>query len=322
MNFPRFLSRDPSPGPCPCPEPSTRTAFAGNKILRASENRPADCLGTALAHPQALAFGLHDGKLALAPGGDAGPLAPALLAKLSPLLSEAVLLGYGSDGAPRLALPVKQAPDPEANGFTAVPLRAVYAQGMLSGDDLGQLAQGTSLINWALATRFCGACGGTTRNEAGGYRRVCIQCGKQHFPRTDPVVIMLALDETRGRCLLGRSPHFPPGMYSCLAGFLEPGETMEDAVRRETLEEAGIAIGRVVYHASQPWPLPHTIMIGFYAEAQTFDIDRDATELEDCRWFSRAEAARLLERHEGEPTTAPDGAIANLLLRDWVDHTA
>jgi NAD+ diphosphatase len=110
--------------------------------------------------------------------------------------------------------------------------------------------------------------------ESGGYRRKCQACGHTVFPRTDPVAIMLAVDETRDRCLLGRSPHFPPGMYSCLAGFIEPGETMEDAVRRETLEESGIRIGRVRYHASQPWPMPHSLMIGVYAEAKAWTSPR------------------------------------------------
>jgi NAD+ diphosphatase len=131
---------------------------------------------------------------------------------------------------------------------------------------------------------------------------------------------MLAIDETGDRCLLGRSPHFPPGFYSCLAGFLEPVETMEDAVRRETHEEAGISIGQVRYHASQPWPMPHTMMVGFYAQALSMDIAMDGDELEDCRWFTRQEAMRLLERIEGELTTAPDGTIANRLLRDWVQR--
>ena len=110
-------------------------------------------------------------------------------------------------------------------------------------------------------------------------------CGAEHFPRTDPVAIMLAV--TRDRCLLGRGPHFGPGMYSALAGFIEPGETIEDAVRRETFEESGIRLGRVAYHASQPWPFPYSLMIGCYGEALNEDIQADLTELEACRWFER-----------------------------------
>ncbi len=145
------------------------------------------------------------------------------------------------------------------------------------------------------------------------------------FPRTDPVVIMLTIDLERDLCLLGRSPHFPEGMYSCLAGFLEPGETIENAVRRETQEESGIRIGRVRYHASQPWPMPHTLMIGCYAEAKSHDIHLDDKELEDCRWFTREETAAMLARNTGvsqgpgEQVPPPKGAIAHQLMRDWLD---
>jgi NAD+ diphosphatase len=132
---------------------------------------------------------------------------------------------------------------------------------------------------------------------------------------------MLTIDEARDRCLLGRSPHFPPGMYSCLAGFIEPGETMEDAVRRETMEESGIKVGRVRYHASQPWPMPHSLMIGVYAEAQSLDITRDTAELEDCRWFDRSETEAMLASSLGEADASapPPGAIAHRLMRDWLD---
>ncbi len=131
---------------------------------------------------------------------------------------------------------------------------------------------------------------------------------------------MLTVDEANDRVLMGRSHRFPEGMYSCLAGFVEPGETIEDAVRRETLEESGIQIGRVRYHASQPWPMPHSLMIGCFAEAISLDIARDETELADCRWFSRAEAEAMVEGRSTDGTTAPlKGAIAYRLLRDWID---
>jgi NAD+ diphosphatase len=133
---------------------------------------------------------------------------------------------------------------------------------------------------------------------------------------------MMTIDIERDLCLLGRGAHFAPGMYSCLAGFVEPGETIEQAVRRETHEESGVEIGRVRYHASQPWPMPHTLMIGCYAEALSFDISRDEIELEDCRWFTRAEVATMLEAAAGEGFSAPPGgAIAHRLMRDWVEWT-
>jgi NAD+ diphosphatase len=196
---------------------------------------------------------------------------------------------------------------------------------MLDDDLLGQFAQASSLMTWNGNNRFCGKCGAPTRPEIGGYRRVCEACAHTIFPRTDPVAIMLVIDIERDLCLLGRSPHFPEGMYSCLAGFLEPGETIEHTVRRETFEESGIRVGRVRYHASQPWPMPHSLMIGCYGEAISFEIHRDEHELEDCRWFTRAETAAMIERGAasgvaaGATTPPPKGAIAHRLMRDWLD---
>jgi NAD+ diphosphatase len=156
----------------------------------------------------------------------------------------------------------------------------------------------------------------------GGYRRDCPNCGAEHFPRTDPVVIMVAIHgEGRAeRVLLGRQRQFMAGMYSALAGFMEPGETIEDAVRRETLEESGIAIGRVAYHASQPWPFPMSLMIGCHAEALSEDVHCDETELEDCRWFGRDEVKALLAGTHPAGLKAPAPvAIAHHLLRAWAE---
>ncbi len=168
--------------------------------------------------------------------------------------------------------------------------------GSVSPDDLGALAEGKALLFWHAKHRFCANCSLPTVASAGGWRRECASCGTHHFPRTDPVVIMLAIDGER--CLLGRQPRFPAGMYSCLAGFLEPGETIEDAVRREIAEEAGIATGTVTYLGSQPWPFPASLMIGCMVEAASTEITIDRQELEDARWFTRDEVkAMLAGRH-------------------------
>ena len=154
--------------------------------------------------------------------------------------------------------------------------------------------------------------------DAGGRLQAAIApaCGTEHFPRTDPVAIMLAV--TGDRCLLGRGRHFAPGMYSALAGFIEPGETIENAVRRETFEEAGIRLGRVVYHASQPWPFPYSLMIGCFGEALNEDIHADMNELEDCRWFARDEVLRHARQEpSGGIFVPPEGAIAHHLIRAW-----
>ena len=196
-------------------------------------------------------------------------------------------------------------------------LRAITMEGALPAHQIGALGQAKSLLNWHARHRFCSMCGARTELACAGYRRDCKACGTQHFPRTDPVVIMLAV---RGEeCLLGRQPRFNKGMYSALAGFLEPGETIESAVRREILEESAIEVGRVAYHASQPWPFPSSIMIGCIAEAVTSRIEIDRTELEDCRWFTRAEVETMFARAHPAGFLAPNpAAIAYHLLHAWM----
>jgi NAD+ diphosphatase len=151
-----------------------------------------------------------------------------------------------------------------------------------------------------------------------GWRRDCGACKTQHFPRTDPVVIMLPV--AGERCLLGRSHRFTTSMWSCLAGFVEPGETIEEAVRREVREEAGIVCGRVGYFASQPWPFPSSLMIGCHAQALTQEIVVDRNELDDARWFDREEAAQMLaRRHPAGLTATVPMAIAYHIIRAWVE---
>lgn len=198
-------------------------------------------------------------------------------------------------------------------------LRSVAVQGLVPFEHLPPIAEAKALLHWHARHRFCANCGAATAISQGGWRRDCATCEAQHFPRTDPVAIMLAVRENR--CLLGRQSRFAPGMWSCLAGFAEPGETIEEAVRRETLEEAGIVCGRVRYFASQPWPFPSSLMIGCHAEALSDDIVVDRDELEDARWFGRDEAATLLTRtHPAGLTAPPQVAIAHHIIRAWVEH--
>ncbi len=299
-------------------EPSSLVGFAANRIERLSENRAADAAAIALTHPHARLYLMAEGRLYLKFDANAFDAlwtrgeAEALKADLG----QAVLLG--TDGAaPVLAAPAGIAPDALPETIKAIDYRSVYVQELIAPDQLGALAQGAALLAWNANHRFCGRCGHETQDAAGGYKRTCAQCGAQHFPRTDPVAIMLAVDGER--CLLGRSPHFPEGMYSCLAGFIEPGETIENAVRREIFEESGIRVGRVAYYASQPWPFPHSLMIGCHAEAISDAITFDGSELEDCRWFSRAEVKRIFARsHPDNLTVPPRGAIATHLMRSWM----
>ena len=238
---------------------------------------------------------------------------------LAPIV-ETVFLGL-DDGAPRFG--VGLAPDDAAalktrSDLVVTDLRSIAVQGLVAGEHLPPIAEAKAVLHWHARHRFCSNCGAPTVAVDAGWRRDCAQCQAQHFPRTDPVVIMLAIDGDD--CLLGRSPRFIPNMWSCLAGFLEPGETIEDAVRRETLEEASITTGRVRYLASQPWPFPSSLMIGCYAEATSREIVVDTEELEGARWFSKEELARMLmRRHEAGLTTPPPVAIAHHIIRSFVE---
>jgi NAD+ diphosphatase len=305
----------------PHPEPSSLVAFAGNQLDRQSEHRPEDCVEQALKHEGVHLFAFAGGKLVLKHEEQVvDPLfAPYELKDMQPDFDNAVLLGFEKTGEPRLAVPVGL--DPEASSdLKFADGRALMREALIGDDLLGEFAQASSLMSWNLSCRFCGRCGAPTVSEAGGYRRKCTACGTQFFPRTDPVAIMLTIDIEGDRCLLGRSPHFAPAMYSCLAGFVEPGETIENAVRRETFEESGIETGRIRYHASQPWPMPHTLMIGCYAEAASLELNIDTSELEDCRWFTRDEVAAMIEGTHPDDIFIPvSGAVAYRLIRDWID---
>ena len=204
----------------------------------------------------------------------------------------------------------------ERDDLSFIDLRTIAAQGLVPPDIVGALSQAKSLLHWHKHNGFCANCGALTKASFGGSRRECEGCNRHHFPRLEPVAIMLV---THGdTCLLGRQTKFPTGMYSCLAGFAEIGETLEDSVRREIMEEAGIKVGRVDYYASQPWPFPSSLMMGCTAEALSTEITVDATELEDARWFSRAETKLMLARtHPQNLTCPPKLAIANLLISAW-----
>ena len=186
---------------------------------------------------------------------------------------------------------------------------------MLPRDEGGLLAYAKGILHWHERHRFCGNCGLPTESREAGHLRVCTDraCGASHFPRTDPAVIMLISDGDRA--VLGRKSEWPDGMYSALAGFVEPGESLEEAVAREVKEEVAIDVNNIRYHSSQPWPFPASLMLGFYADAVSGEIAFDPDELEDARWFSRAE----LKRGEaGLVRRARSDSIARRLINDWV----
>lgn len=197
-------------------------------------------------------------------------------------------------------------------------LRSIAIQGLVTPEHLPPLAEAKAMLHWHARHRFCSNCGSATDMVEAGWKRACPVCKVEHFPRTDPVVIMLTVSGNKG--LLGRSGRFAATMWSCLAGFVEPGEAIEDAVRRETLEEAGVRCGRVKYLYSQPWPFPMSLMIGAHAEALNEDLTMDKNELVGLRWFSKDEcAAMLMRKHPEGLTCPPPVAIAHHIIRSWVE---
>jgi NAD+ diphosphatase len=195
-----------------------------------------------------------------------------------------------------------------------VELRGVMSR--LSAREAELVATAKALVQWHRSHGFCSACGARSAVAQGGWQRACPACGTQHFPRTDPVVIMLV---TRGNSvLLGRSPGWPEGMYSLLAGFVEPGETLEAAVRREVHEETGVTCGAVSYLASQPWPFPASLMIGARTEATTEEITVDPDELESALWVTREELVSVFAGRHPVIRPARKGAIAHFILQAWL----
>lgn len=186
---------------------------------------------------------------------------------------------------------------------------------LLEAGELSLAIHAVAIARWLEATPFCPRCGAATEVTAAGHTRRCTGCGTQHFPRTDPAVIMLITDD-HDRALFGRHPSWPDGRFSTLAGFVEPGESLEDAVRREVLEEVGVTVGEVEYAASQPWPFPASLMLGFFGRATTTDITVDANEIAEARWVARDELAALGE--SGELVLPPPGvSISRWLIESW-----
>jgi NAD+ diphosphatase len=312
--------------------------FGGGPLDRVSERREDAAYVAALRNrPDAKAV-LIAREMPILPRG-AAPLAPYFplgeVERLGGARFEA-LLGIEADGAPVFAallpdgaveqlsgdsegfLDRRQLVVPDRDDLALIDLRSIAVQGLVGAEALAVLGQAKAILSWHVRHGFCANCGAATRPAAAGWRRECDACKAQHFPRTDPVVIMLALDGER--CLLGRQSRWPMGMYSCLAGFVEPGETIEEAVRREIREEAGIACGEVAYLASQPWPFPSSLMIGCFARATSRDIVVDDVELEDARWFKHDEVMAMFDKRHPEGLTAPmPMAIAHHILRVWAE---
>ncbi|MDJ0930364.1 NAD(+) diphosphatase [Breoghania sp.] len=200
-------------------------------------------------------------------------------------------------------------------------MRSLAVQGVLPRGDLELLAQVRSLAHWHTSHRYFSHCGHETRMAQAGYRRDCPSCLAVHFPRTDPVVIMLIADGDKA--LIGHPHRLAEGVYTTLAGFMEPGETIEQAVRREVMEESSVRVSDVTFMKSQPWPFPTSLMLGCVGKAESRDIVLGDNELEDCRWFPRDEVREILAgRHPEGLHVPPEISIAHWLIRTWADAEA
>ena len=301
--------------------PKPRLGYANSAIDRAADRRlKNDDIAALAARVDAGAYVVGGEMIVAKAGTPNNPLFTMAEARAFGAPTETIFLGllksagrFGIGIAPEAAEPLKA-----RNDLLVTDLRSIAVQGLVDADHLPPSAEAKALLHWHARNRFCSNCGYASTISDAGWRRDCPNCKAQHFPRTDPVVIMLTVDGDN--CVLGRSPRFVPSMWSCLAGFIEPGESFEDAVRRETREEAGITCGRVCYFASQPWPFPTSLMIGCFAEALSRDIVVDREELEDARWFSRDEVASMLRRMHPQGLTCPPGvAIAHHIMRAWAE---
>lgn len=303
--------------------------FAGNPLNRDSERRGDEAfLAEKLADPESLAVALWNGKPLVedildADGKPRGVQIAYLRADMAQDLaggSEKLLyMGLWKDIAV-FAVDIEGAADPAEGPLQGLgrfeELRGAAAS--MPPADAGILATAKSMFEWRRRHRWCSACGQKTEVADGGWKRVCPACGAEHFPRTDPVAIMLAVHD--GKCLLGRQAAWPPGMFSALAGFIEPGETIEEACARELEEEAGLKATAVRYHSSQPWPWPSSLMIGMIADVDSDKAAPDQTELEEVRWFTKEEALRLMKgEFEGGLFAPPALAIAHQLIKAWAE---
>ena len=224
-------------------------------------------------------------------------------------------------GAAHFAIDISSERDPDKSGVLAGlgtfgDLRTVAEE--IDRGDAAILAQAKSIIDWHQRHGFCANCGAPTVAADAGYKRVCEPCKTEHFPRTDPVVIMLPIHGDT--CLMGRQPKWPAGFFSALAGFIEPGETIEEAVARECMEEAGISIDQVSFHSTQPWPYPSSLMIGCYARATTTQITLDGNELSEAKWFTKDQIRAAMAKGTNELRMPPALAIAHQLVKSWVEE--
>jgi NAD+ diphosphatase len=298
--------------------------FSGNPLNRLCEKRAdAAWIAEKLRQPDTLILPLWRGQPLLAGSDDAlkaGFLRPGLAESLAAPHAACVFLGLDGERAV-FALDVSAAEDPATALAGLGEFRELRgAAALLPAKDLAILGQARAMIDWHQRHGFCAKCGAPTVSGDAGNKRVCASCDTEHFPRTDPVVIMLA---THGdACLLGRNKNWAADSFSALAGYVEPGETIEEAVRRELFEEAGVRADAVRYYASQHWPFPSQLMIGCFAACERRELMLDASEIAEARWFTRDEAGALLAGNATGLRRPLPFAIAYHLIRKWAEGTS
>ncbi|SOD60985.1 NAD+ diphosphatase [Streptomyces zhaozhouensis] len=293
-------------------QPIPLTATGG--IDRDSGHRLDEAwLGAAWSHPSTRVFVVSGGQALIEESPD-GRTELVMMPSFDAPLTEAhrYFLGTDEEGVRYFALQKDALPGRMDDAARPAGLREAAA--LLSDRDSELMVHAVALENWQRLHRFCSRCGERTVIAAAGHVRRCQACGAEHYPRTDPAVIMLVLDDD-DRALLGRQLHWPKGRFSTLAGFVEPGESIERAVVREVAEEVGVTVGEVTYQASQPWPFPSSLMLGFVARATTTEVTVDGEEIEEARWFSRDDLREAMESGE---VLAPSGvSIASRLVEQW-----
>jgi NAD+ diphosphatase len=293
--------------------------FAGNPLDRASQRRQdPDWIAALLEDRHSLILPLFDLKPLVREG-------PPVALDWRPVAEWQALFDAGSEPI-LLGLRERQAyfaldasATAIASGAATLDVRALAAE--IAGGEAAIIGEARALVDWHARHRFCARCGTPSLPASGGWLRRCPSCEAHHFPRVDPVVIMLAINGDR--CLLGRNKRRAGARFSCLAGFMEPGETPEEAVRREILEESGVRTGRVRYLGAQPWPFPSSLMMGFLAEALSEEVAVDPSELAEARWFLRDEVRAMVARSLSDdpaptlPTLPPPLAIGHQICRRW-----